>query len=106
MHPSKPKVWGKMLKPSWDTLSVTGVSRGRGAKYRPGNPEGVLPTPASPFLPAPSCSGSLPPDVQQFLQGVPQICPDMPGSPGRGEGRSQAATASAPCAETDRDARD
>lgn len=42
MHPSKPKVWGKMLKPSWDTLSVTGVSRGRGAKYRPGNPKGVL----------------------------------------------------------------
>ena len=57
-----------MLRSSWDTLSGTGLGRGKKGKVPHRKPQASpSPTPSLTFLPAPSCTGSLP-GIQQFLQ--------------------------------------
>lgn len=80
MQPLKPKVWGKMLWSSWETLSVTGLGKGKGEgkMLHQKSQRGISPTPSSTCLLAfqhGQC-GELAPGIQQFLHGVPQTCLD------------------------------
>ena len=69
-----------MLRSSWDTLSGTGLGKGKKGKVPHQKPQASpSPTPSLTFLPAPSCPGSLP-GIQQFLQ-VPRPAWTCPGPP-------------------------